>query len=70
MTKAQGKVRALELLKMVSCQIQRRHLTPIPTTFRGQRQRAMIAQSISCDPQLLIADEPTTALDVTVQAEI
>ncbi|WP_346769189.1 ABC transporter ATP-binding protein [Planctomonas sp. JC2975] len=71
MTPADAKARALELLEMVEM--------PNPTTAidkyphqlsGGQRQRAMIAMSISCDPKLLIADEPTTALDVTVQAEI
>jgi peptide/nickel transport system ATP-binding protein len=66
-----AKKRAIELLGMVE-------LPDPPVAFDkyphqlsgGQRQRAMIAMSISCDPLLLIADEPTTALDVTVQAEI
>ncbi|HEY4267391.1 MAG TPA: ABC transporter ATP-binding protein [Galbitalea sp.] len=71
MTPAQAKDRAIELLRMVEMPDPEGAFNKYPHQFSGgQRQRAMIAMSISCDPILLIADEPTTALDVTVQAEI
>jgi peptide/nickel transport system ATP-binding protein len=71
MTPAQAKARAIELLRMVEMPDPEGAFNKYPHQFSGgQRQRAMIAMSISCDPILLIADEPTTALDVTVQAEI
>jgi peptide/nickel transport system ATP-binding protein len=67
----QAKERAIELLRMVEMPEPEQAFNKYPHQFSGgQRQRAMIAMSISCDPVLLIADEPTTALDVTVQAEI
>jgi peptide/nickel transport system ATP-binding protein len=71
MSPDQAKERAIELLRMVEMPNPETSFNKYPHQFSGgQRQRAMIAMSISCDPVLLIADEPTTALDVTVQAEI
>jgi peptide/nickel transport system ATP-binding protein len=64
-------VRALELITMVDIPDPEGSINKYPHQLSGgQRQRAMIAQALACDPALLVADEPTTALDVTVQAEI
>jgi len=63
--------RAAELLDMVGIADARSRLEDYPHQLSGgMRQRAMIAMALSCNPQLLIADEPTTALDVTIQAQI
>ena len=71
MSPADAKKRTIELLTMVELPNPAQAFDKYPHQLSGgQRQRAMIAMSISCDPLLLIADEPTTALDVTVQAEI
>jgi peptide/nickel transport system ATP-binding protein len=71
MSPADAKKRAIELLEMVEMPDPEISFNKYPHQFSGgQRQRAMIAMSIACDPVLLVADEPTTALDVTVQAEI
>ncbi|MDZ8172132.1 ABC transporter ATP-binding protein [Microbacterium xanthum] len=71
MHKAEASARALELLAQVEMPDPKKAFDSFPHQLSGgQRQRAMIAQSMSNDPKLLIADEPTTALDVTVQAEI
>lgn len=67
----QARERAIELIRMVEIPDPERSIDKYPHQLSGgQRQRAMIAQALACDPSLLIADEPTTALDVTVQAEI
>ena len=67
----EAEARAIELIKLVDIPDPEKSINKYPHQLSGgQRQRAMIAQALACDPGLLVADEPTTALDVTVQAEI
>jgi oligopeptide/dipeptide ABC transporter ATP-binding protein len=71
MTKAQAHARAIELLSLVGITDGARRLRQFPHQFSGgMRQRIMIAMALACDPALILADEPTTALDVTIQAQI
>jgi peptide/nickel transport system ATP-binding protein len=70
-SKADGKKHAIQMLDRVGIPEPQKRVDDYPHQFSGgMRQRAMIAMALSCNPSLLIADEPTTALDVTVQAQI
>ena len=71
MSKKAARAKAVEILELVGIPLAEKRLNDYPHQFSGgMRQRVMIAMALACDPKLIIADEPTTALDVTIQAQI
>lgn len=71
MSKKEARAKAIEMLKLVGIPTPEKRIDQYPHEFSGgMRQRGMIAIALACNPKLLIADEPTTALDVTIQAQI
>jgi peptide/nickel transport system ATP-binding protein/oligopeptide transport system ATP-binding protein len=71
MSKRAARARAVEILELVGIPLAKKRLNDFPHQFSGgMRQRVMIAIALSCEPKVLIADEPTTALDATIQAQI